>query len=244
MILSRLSPSDSRLCHWLARFSLWPTFHFNAKCECGKPVMGSRLLQLRSDPTPHFEELCQHQASSSYTIVAQQEACLKIVHFLHRRDQYPLLMKTDSLFEFVYALSSRSASPEDYRVVVSSESVFPPHRRSSVVSSRHTDTECEGSVTLPGIRERATSVLLCVGCGADVPDENSDGLWVCLVCSVPESAEKLLILCSRCECTNRRWVDGRFPTHSVYHSLLHVRPWLAKNANVAYDTRFFGSLSL
>ncbi|KAG7087297.1 hypothetical protein E1B28_013275 [Marasmius oreades] len=213
--LSRLAPSDSRLCRWLARFSLWPTFHFNAKCDCGKPIFGSRLLQMRVyHGSVGLGELCQHRGL--HPLVTAQEARIKTVQFIHKRDKLELSDAAESLTELLFTLSERAASPE-----IPLPNVFS-NVRQSPISSRHR----QGSFGNPQINGRASaSALSCVCCGISLPDEKRRAVWVCLACSVPGNVEQLLIMCGRCEFLNRRCMDVRFPTHSPYHSLLHLKPW-------------------
>ncbi|KAG7087294.1 hypothetical protein E1B28_013272 [Marasmius oreades] len=101
-IVNRLAPSDSRLCHWLARFAIWPTIHFNAECECGKPVIGSRVSRFTGSLSSlALGEVCQHEGGTPLSAMDER---IKTVQILHRRDKYELTQLVDSVSEQISAL--------------------------------------------------------------------------------------------------------------------------------------------
>ncbi|KAF9264987.1 hypothetical protein L218DRAFT_177582 [Marasmius fiardii PR-910] len=237
-ILSSLAPTDSRLCYWLARFAVWPTVHFNAKCKCGELVVGNRVLEVVDSNLPyvHLEEFCQHEVHPR--VLGFEEEIIKAARFLHRRDEFELANNASSLAALVRSGSKLPKKPTTKwaRFRRSFMSLFSSRRLSGVLWSAPSKNVDSIVPTLslprrnqdeiaPLNNDRGSADLSCVCCGLSLPDENWDVFWVCLMCSVPESLEKVLMMCRGCERMNRRCTDGRFKTHSPYHTLLQMTLW-------------------
>ncbi|KAG7087300.1 hypothetical protein E1B28_013278 [Marasmius oreades] len=227
-ILSRLAPSDSRLCHWLARFAIWPTVHFNAECGCGKPVIGSRILRFMGPVSSlALEEVCQHEGGIPLSRV---DECIKTVQILHRRDKYELTQLVEPLSEQISALCRH---PVSVAVIGNDNPVIrvpgrPTTRSVMSLLSRRISTgkgkrqpgtpaapnvgftrrfrsSSGSSQFVPAPRKGADASLSCVCCETSLPDGIWNAISVCLMCSVPEDSEKLLVMCSRCELLGRRY---------------------------------------
>ncbi|KAK7047652.1 hypothetical protein VNI00_006420 [Paramarasmius palmivorus] len=66
-------------------------------------------------------------------------------------------------------------------------------------------------------------LLSCACCGAGLPNENGDAIWVCLVCSIVKT-EELVGICTRCELLNRKGIAPHL-AHRHDHTLVQIRPW-------------------